>query len=114
MTALTRRYPCLYTTEARKHARNQRRLDGWLVVHHHNCSSTLWDEERRSQLRFGWLKAHPRRKVWDNGIGGLKCDFKLQEDEEIQLGDSHKVWITGGPVEESFQVGCWQNGQSAA
>lgn len=104
MTALLRRYPCLYTNEAKKKPQNQRKLDGYVTLHHHNLSAVLWNEECRAQLKWTFLRGHPDRKRHDNGSGGVKSGFLLKEDEEVTFGDSHIAWITGAPVEESLQV----------
>lgn len=102
--ALVRRYPCLYTNEAHKKPQNQRKLDGFLSVHHHNCSAVLWDEDCRTQLKWSFLRGHPGRATHSNGSGGVTPKFKLQEDEEVAFGESHKAWITGPAVEETIQV----------
>lgn len=107
MSALIRRYGCLYTSEAHKHPRNRRQHDGYVTIHHYNASAVLWSETDR-QLKWTLLsRSDLKRKTCELQASGISEAYRLADDEEVVFGGGWVARVSGECVHESQQVR-WQ------
>lgn len=103
MSALIRRYPCLYTSEAHKHPRNRRQLDGFVTIHHYNASAVLWSESDR-QLKWTLLSRSELKRRNFEQASGVSEEYRLVEDEEVVFGGGYVATVSGDCMHESQQV----------